>query len=82
MAEETGEKPGTCLGCASFAPIVVPVVLIALKSVADYPTNPLGAGSRNSSFVGEPQCSSFDWVFLAFLTGAARRGDGDWVSGG
>src|SRR5690606_41574116 len=42
---------------ASFAPILVPVILIALKSVADYPTRPLGTGSVADFFkIGRASC--------------------------
>ena len=70
MAEETGRSRHLPSAVRSFAPIVVPVVLIALKSVADYPTNPLGAGTLRNfiSFVGNPNAALLIGVFLAFLT--------------
>lgn len=66
--EATIEKYPSVL--LSFAPIVVPVILIGLKSVADYPSNPLGAGGLKSffSFVGNPNIALLIGVFLAFLT--------------
>ncbi|BAS28646.1 GntP family permease [Limnochorda pilosa] len=53
---------------ASFAPIAVPVILIALKSVADYPTHPLGTGNLAGffSFIGHPISALLLGVFLAF----------------
>ena len=87
MAEETGgEARHLPSAVRSFAPIVVPVVLIALKSVADYPTNPLGAGTLRNfiSFVGNPNVALLIGVFLAFLTVERLTGEvmGDWVSAG
>lgn len=54
---------------ASFAPILVPVILIALKSVADYPTHPLGTGALAGflSFMGNPVTALLLGVFLAFF---------------
>lgn len=54
----------------SFAPIVVPVLLIALKSVADYPSRPFGTGGFTTfmSFIGNPNIALLIGVFLAFLT--------------
>lgn len=41
---------------ASFAPIVMPILLIALKSVANFPSTPFGQGSMKLllDFIGEP----------------------------
>lgn len=71
---------------ASFAPILVPVILIALKSVADYPTRPLGTGfvADFFSFLGNPVTALLLGVFLAFW--ATARWDEtvirDWVETG
>lgn len=66
-ALETREYPSVL---KSFAPIVVPVLLIALKSVADYPSAPFGTGVIRSffSFIGNPNIALLIGVFLAFLT--------------
>ena len=70
----------------SFAPIVVPVVLIALKSVADYPSAPFGTGSFKDfmSFIGNPNIALLIGVFLAFLTvpKITKEVLGDWVGVG
>ena len=70
----------------SFAPIVVPVVLIALKSFADYPTRPLGSGWLQAllSFIGNPNIALLIGVFLAFLTvpKITKEVLGDWVGVG
>jgi GntP family gluconate:H+ symporter len=52
----------------SFAPIVVPIILIALKSVADYPTYPLGESVLYQIilFIGNPVVALLIGVFLAF----------------
>jgi len=52
----------------SFAPIIVPIVLIALKSVADYPTFPLGNGWLYYTiiFFGNPVIALLVGVFLSF----------------
>ena len=40
----------------SFIPVIVPLVLIVLKSISDFPTEPFGAGTAKMiiSFIGEP----------------------------
>jgi GntP family gluconate:H+ symporter len=52
----------------SFAPIIVPIVLIALKSISNYPTHPFGEGviSTIINFIGNPVIALFAGVFLAF----------------
>lgn len=70
----------------SFAPIVVPVLLIALKSVADYPSAPFGTGSFRTvmSFIGNPNIALLIGVFLSFLTvpKITKEVLGDWVGVG
>lgn len=87
MGEETAQEQKHLPSVLrSFAPIVVPVVLIALKSAADYPTNPLGVGALRDfvSFVGNPNVALLIGVFLAFLTVERLTGEvmGDWVAEG
>ncbi len=52
----------------SFAPIVVPILLIALRSVAGYPTHPFGQGSLAVvlNFIGHPVIALFAGVFISF----------------
>ncbi len=52
----------------AFAPILVPIILIALKSIADYPTHPFGTGiiAAGFNFIGNPVIALFFGVFLAF----------------
>lgn len=59
-----GKLPGAV---QSFAPIVVPIILIALKSLGDFPSKPLGAGVLKAtlSFIGNPVIALLIGVFLA-----------------
>src|SRR5210317_1084878 len=52
----------------SFAPILVPIVLIALKSITSYPTHPFGEGTLANvfNFIGNPIIALLIGVFLAF----------------
>ena len=52
----------------SFIPIIVPLLLIVLKSVSDFPTNPLGTGYLKTlfGFLGEPVIALIIGVFFAF----------------
>jgi gluconate:H+ symporter, GntP family len=53
----------------ALCPIFLPIILIVLKSVSDFPTNPLGAGAIKTlfSFIGEPVVALLIGVILAFL---------------
>ncbi len=70
----------------SFAPIVVPIVLIALRSVADFPSAPFGTGLAKAllDFIGHPVIALLVGVFLAFALpgpeGEIRQMD--WVMAG
>lgn len=52
----------------AFAPILVPIILIALKSISNYPTHPFGEGTISGivNFIGNPVIALFVGVFLAF----------------
>ncbi len=52
----------------SFIPIIVPLLLIVLKSVSDFPTNPFGTGIIKTvfGFIGEPVIALIIGMFLAF----------------
>ncbi len=52
----------------SFIPIIVPIILIALKSIAGYPTHPFGEArvSEAINFIGNPVIALLIGVFLAF----------------
>ena len=63
---------------AAFAPVLVPVILIALKSIADYPTFPFGEGwiYEVLTFIGDPVIALFIGVFFAFkLTAGGQKGE-------
>jgi len=51
-------------------PLLVPIVLIALKSIAEYPTFPLGKGFvfKLLSFIGQPIIALLLGVFLVFVS--------------
>jgi len=50
-------------------PIFLPIILIVLKSVSDFPTNPLGEGAFKVffGFIGEPTIALLIGVLLAFI---------------
>jgi len=54
---------------SAFVPIIIPLLLIVLKSVSDFPTNPFGTGFIKSlfGFIGEPVIALIIGVFFAFL---------------
>ena len=70
----------------SFTPILVPIILIALKSISSYPTHPFGEGVVSSifNFIGNPIIALFIGVFLAFKLKPRQHKDShfNWVSSG
>ncbi len=80
---ETKKLPKTSL---SFAPIIIPIVLIALKSISNYPTHPFGTGiiAEIMNFIGNPVIALFIGVFLAFKLkdGNKKETHFNWVSSG
>lgn len=64
----------------SFIPIIVPLLLIVLKSVSDFPTNPFGTGIIKTvfGFIGEPVIALIIGMFLAFRL--PRKFDRDMLS--
>ncbi len=71
--EEIPEDAGIQLllpsGVKALSPIVVPIILIALRSVATYPSQPLGDGLITTilDFAGQPVNALLIALFLAFL---------------
>jgi GntP family gluconate:H+ symporter len=65
-AEASTEKPSLT---RSFLPILIPLVLIILASVANYPTKPFGEGVVVEAllFMGSPVIALLIGCFLAFL---------------
>ncbi|MBA7570730.1 Inner membrane permease YgbN [subsurface metagenome] len=53
----------------SFLPIVIPIVLIVLRSVAEFPTHPFGDGKVRTllGFVGNPVAALFVGVLISFF---------------
>lgn len=70
----------------SLYPIVIPIILIALKSVATYPTYPFGDGIlfKAINFIGNPIVALLIGVFLAFALKPRTKEvtHFDWVSSG
>ena len=71
----------------AFAPIIVPIVLIALKSISGYPTHPFGEGTiivGIINFIGNPVIALFVGVFLAFKLKDKNTEDthSNWVTSG
>lgn len=83
LIEKYGKLPKTL---HSFSPILLPIVLIALKSVGDFPSAPLGTGILKNviTFVGNPVIALILGVFLA-MTLVPREEKGhtlEWVKEG
>jgi GntP family gluconate:H+ symporter len=80
---ETTETPDALF---SFAPLIVPIILIALKSIADYPTAPFGQGFYKNlfDFIGHPVMALIIGVFLAFGLKREKSDESyfDWVATG
>lgn len=66
----------------SFAPLAVPVLLIALRSIAQYPTAPLGKGAAYAliAFVGHPVTALMIGVFIAFALKGTKSEHFEWVA--
>lgn len=66
IEELTAKGPSTI---KSVIPILLPIVLIVLKSVGDFPTHPFGQGNISIfiSFIGQPIVALLLGVFFAFL---------------
>ncbi len=69
----------------SLAPLLVPIILIALRSVASYPGSPITGGLQSLLiFTGHPVIALLLGVFLAFIL-KRNNSDGklfDWVGDG
>lgn len=64
LMEKYGQLPGAL---HSFSPILLPIILIALKSVGDFPSAPFGSGVVKTffSFIGNPVIALIIGVFLS-----------------
>lgn len=78
-----GQLPGVI---RSFAPILLPIILIGLKSVADFPSAPFGAGIVKNliSFIGNPVTALMIGIFLAgtLIPKSEKKNSFDWMSAG
>jgi GntP family gluconate:H+ symporter len=84
-AEQKEEiDPQSCSRFAAFAPLLIPIGLIAIKSVVDYPTEPLGSGvlAHGLAFVGHPVIALLIGVLLSMTTVSSRAESLDWISAG
>lgn len=81
LMKKFGKLPGTF---ESFVPLIAPIVLIALRSVAMFSTNPFGTGLLKNVFVfiGHPIFALLLGVFLAMRLAPKINSEvyGDWVS--
>jgi GntP family gluconate:H+ symporter len=66
IALKMKDSPSTIM---TITPILLPIILIVLKSVSDFPTNPLGEGVFKTffSFIGEPVIALLIGVLIAFM---------------
>ncbi len=83
LMEKYGKLPSVC---HSFSPIILPILLIALKSVADFPSHPLGMEALKTfaSFIGDPVIALLIGIFLAMTLIPASEGENkfEWMSQG
>lgn len=83
LLEKYGKLPSAL---HSFAPILIPIILIALKSISAFPSHPFGTGGLQSflSFIGNPVIALILGVFVAFtlIPKTQKKDTLDWVSEG
>lgn len=85
LVEKYGKLPSAM---RSFAPILLPIILIALKSVADFPpAAPFGSGGAKAffDFIGNPVTALILGVGLAVTLIPKKEGKGtafSWISDG
>ena len=85
--EELKEKYGKLPGAAhSFSPIILPIILIALSSVASFPSHPFGEGFflNLMNFIGNPVVALLLGVFLAMtlIPKSEKKNTLEWVTKG
>jgi GntP family gluconate:H+ symporter len=79
--EEISEKLKTAPSAfRSFVPILLPILLIVIKSVSDFPSAPLGSGILHEviGFIGEPVIALLIGILLSFTL--PRKLDRDMLS--
>jgi|SRR5690554_1024196 len=83
LLEKYGKLPGAL---SSFAPILLPIILIALKSVADFPSEPFGGGIIKSflDFIGHPVIALLLGIGLALtlIPQAEKKNSFNWIGDG
>lgn len=84
LINKYGKLPG---GVHSFLPLLTPIVLILLKSLAAYPSKPFGSGAFASIiiFIGDPVTALMIGVLIALtLVKKAQMGEAvhDWMGEG
>lgn len=83
LLEKYGKLPGAF---HSFSPILLPIFLIALKSISDFPSAPFGAGffKMFCSFIGNPVIALILGVFLAMTLVPVREKENTlkWITEG
>ena len=69
VSNRTAEEVPRPTAGAAFSPIVIPVLLIALKSISDLPARPLGDGQLRLllGMLGDPNAALFIGIFLAWF---------------
>ena len=85
--DELRAKYGKLPGVAqSFAPLLLPIILIALASIVDFPNKPVGTGAvyQIIMFIGNPVVALLLGVFLSLTTipAAEKKNTLDWVTQG
>ena len=83
LVEKYGKLPGAL---HSFAPILVPIILIALKSIGDFPSHPFGTGAVKMcfSFIGNPVIALLLGIVLAttLIPKSEKKNTLSWVTDG
>lgn len=83
LLKKYGKLPGVV---RSFAPIVLPIILIAIKSIADFPSAPFGVGFLKNffDFIGHPVIALLLGIYLALtLVPQTEKGNNfKWISAG
>jgi len=84
LIKKYGRLPGAL---HSFLPLLIPILLILLKSLAAYPTKPFGSGGFAAfiNFIGDPVTALMLGVLLAITLvkkGQRQEAVSDWMSEG
>jgi len=84
LMEKYGKLPSAF---SSFMPLVIPILLILLKSIAEFPTKPFGQGgfAKFLSFIGDPVIALLIGVFFALLLvrkDLLKEAVSDWMATG